>query len=195
MAKKALPTQDRLRAVIDEVKSQTDRGTAVVAAALLEELLQHAVLDRLIELSSERREALFDRNGAPLSTFSAKIEMSFALGVINNDARLALHVIRDIRNIFAHSIDPISFDDPEVASIIDNRSSKGVKAMADNRRNKFINSFGAIAVVLFSTLAADTRIKPLEETHRTHFLEMYRHGQEVAAAVIREALANNTHSQ
>ena len=77
-------------------------GAAVIAAAVLDEILQMLLLARFIELGSKRKEALFDKIGAPLWTLSAKIEVAFALGVISNEARLAAHFIRDVRNKFAH---------------------------------------------------------------------------------------------
>jgi hypothetical protein len=172
MAKPKAHTVEQVKAFLDEVNSQTDRGAAIVSAAVLDDLLKLAILARLIEISAERRDNLFDKTGAPLSSFSAKIEMAFALGVISNDARLALHLVRDIRNMFAHRIAQMSFDDPEVKNLIDTRSTPSVKAMKVSYKKKFINSFQGIAVVLYGTVATDIRIKSLEETHEAYFLNM-----------------------
>jgi hypothetical protein len=55
---------------------------------MLEELLELVICARLIEISSNRKEALFDKMNAPLSSLSAKIEMAFALGIISESAGL-----------------------------------------------------------------------------------------------------------
>src|SRR5687768_9142964 len=101
MAKKPLHTSEQITAFLEELKTQSDRGVAIVAASVLEEITKGLILARLIELSSDRRDTLFEKTGAPLSSFSAKIEMAFALGAITNEIRLGLHLIREIRNRFA----------------------------------------------------------------------------------------------
>jgi hypothetical protein len=171
MAKGRMHTPEQVRAFLAEVKSQSDRGTAIIAGSVMEELTELVILKRLIELSGERKDALFDKMGAPLSSFSAKIEMAYALGIIVNEFRLALHLIREIRNKFAHRIEALTFDHPEVAHLLDTRASEHFKESKTSRREKFLGTFSAAAVVLYGTLAADMRLKSLEETHPGHFLE------------------------
>lgn len=47
---------------------------------------------------------LFRHNG-PLSTFSARLDMAFALYLIGEKTRHDLDIIRDIRNDFAHDLE------------------------------------------------------------------------------------------
>jgi hypothetical protein len=171
MAEK-IHSADDVTAFLEELKTQTDRGAAVIAAAVLDEILQMLLVARFIEIGSERKDAIFTKIGAPLSSFSAKIELAFALGIMSNEARLACHLIRDIRNKFAHRIEPLLFDHPEVAGIIDSRVLPSVKTAVLARREQFLMSFQAIMVVLYATLAADIRVKSLEETHQEHFLKV-----------------------
>jgi len=187
MAKSAIHTPKQVKDFLEEVKSQTDRGAAIVAAAVLESLTELVILHRLIELSSDRKDALFDRPNAPLSSFSAKIEMAYALGIIHNDARLGLHLIREVRNKFAHRIEPLAFENPEVAKLIATRASPSVKALSKPIREKFLTMFQAVAVVLYGTLAADIRIKSLAETHEAHFLELLFRVEGVEGAASRAA--------
>jgi hypothetical protein len=46
----------------------------------------------------------------PLSTFSAKIDMAYALEIISDETRVELHKIRNIRNKFAHARKLLSLD-------------------------------------------------------------------------------------
>jgi hypothetical protein len=45
-----------------------------------------------------------------LSTFSAKIDMAYALEIISDESRVELHKMRNIRNKFAHARKLLSFD-------------------------------------------------------------------------------------
>jgi len=98
--------------------------------------------------------------------------MAFALGIINNQSRLSLHLIRDVRNKFAHRIEPLTFDHPSVAELMTVRAMPSVQALKSSIRQQFLTTFHGLAVVLYGTLAADIRIKPLEQTHERHFLEV-----------------------
>ncbi len=190
MAKGKMHTADQIKTFLDEVKTQSDRGTAVLASSVLDELLELLILARFIEIGSERREMLFEKMGAPLSSFSAKIELIFALGVISNEARLALHLIRDIRNKFAHRIEPLQFDHPSVAELIKTRATPGIQAMDKSNREKFLAMFHAMAAILYGTLAADIRIKSLKETHLDHFMELLVRGG-LDPAIARAVLATS----
>jgi len=181
MSKLNVSSAETVKAFLDEVKTQTDRGAAIIAASVLDELFKRVILERLIVIGGERSDALFNKIGAPLASFSAKIELAFALGIISNDARLAAHPVRDVRNKFAHRIEPLSFDHSEVSQIILTRASKNAKALAGSTRDKFLAIFHSLAMVLYGTLAADIRIKSLEATHAEHFVAMMKHILSVSA--------------
>jgi DNA-binding MltR family transcriptional regulator len=59
-------------------------------------------------------EVLDNPNGA-LSTFSSRIEFAYLLGRIGPAARRELHLIRKIRNEFAHDYRPLGFADAVIA--------------------------------------------------------------------------------
>jgi hypothetical protein len=173
MSKSTAHTQAQVAAFLEELKSQTDRGTAVIAAAVLDDLLEILLTARFVELSGERSDGLFKKIGAPLSSFSSKIEICFAVGVISNEARLAMHLIREVRNEFAHRIEQITFDHPDVATKIETRILRSIKKLGKSNREMFIDSFSAVALIIYSTLSAtDIRIRSLEATHQEHFVQM-----------------------
>src|SRR6266446_1480816 len=62
------------------------------------------------------RDRIFTGNG-PLATFSGKIEVGFAMGIYGPRARRDRHRIRKIRNRFAHELNPITFDMPEMKEL------------------------------------------------------------------------------
>lgn len=56
------------------------------------------------------------KGDAPLASFSARIRMAYALGIISKEMRADLDAIRDIRNVFAHAQKHITFDTHAVRS-------------------------------------------------------------------------------
>jgi len=56
------------------------------------------------------------RNG-PISSFAAKIDMAYALGITADEVNLELNKIRKIRNLFAHAKASASLDTEPIKSI------------------------------------------------------------------------------
>jgi hypothetical protein len=97
-----------------ELSSETDRGAALFAAAHLDERLE--MLLRAFLIDDEPVAApLFSGTGA-LATFSARIDMAYLTGLIPLSIRRELHLIRRIRNEFAHSPRSVQFANEAIAS-------------------------------------------------------------------------------
>lgn len=93
---------------------ETDRGCALMAAAYLDSQLAELLKLYFVD-DSRLAKDLFEHNG-PLASFSSRIDVAFALGLIGPHARRELHLIRRIRNDFGHEAKPISFDYAAIAS-------------------------------------------------------------------------------
>ena len=175
MAPKKVHTAAQITAFLEELEKQTDRGAALVAAAVLDEILEILITERLIEVSQVRHDALFGR-GKPLDLFSAKIELGFQLGLYPNAARIQFEMIREVRNKFAHRIEPLKFDDPKIKEEI---TSRRTPHSPKNKppREEFWQMFAALASILYSTMAADegVRIQSLAKTHAAHFQKVMQH--------------------
>lgn len=92
----------RMMTLIEEINDQSDRGAAIVGAAWLEESMS-AAIESFLESHPSAWQRLFGGNG-PLGTFSAKIDLSRLLGMVTDVIRSDLHILREIRNEFAHQI-------------------------------------------------------------------------------------------
>ncbi len=107
------PFYERLHMFLDATRAETDRGRALVAASLIEEMLEEVLRGFLLENSATKK--IFDAPNAPLSTFSAKVSASRALGLISHEEFRDIELVRKIRNAFAHSV-LCSFGDPKIGS-------------------------------------------------------------------------------
>ncbi len=101
-------TEKQLNETFAEIFHQSDRASAVVSGGIVEEILEMMLINYLLP-NSKIKQKLFDGTKA-LSTFSAKTELSFQIGLINKTEYEDLKIIKKIRNDFALSIKGITFE-------------------------------------------------------------------------------------
>lgn len=92
---------------------ESERGSAIVTAALMDNALKELLQAKLVP-SPTKKDTLFDGFYSPLGNFSAKIDFAYRIGTIGQNMKSSLHLIRKIRNDFAHSTLNISFESASV---------------------------------------------------------------------------------
>jgi len=97
----------------DEYADESDRACVILAGVLLDEALAVLLKVSLIPNPSGE-DTLFSGAYAPLSTFSARIDMAHRLGLIDSNFARSLHLVRKIRNEFAHNVTGCDFKDGAV---------------------------------------------------------------------------------
>lgn len=107
-----------LNAFLSELQQETDRGLPLVAAALIDEKLSET-LEMFFTNNRSSKKLLTDSN-APLGTFSARIEMSLALGLIDEDEYSEAQLVRKIRNKFAHEKHGLNFSSQPIVDLCNN---------------------------------------------------------------------------
>jgi hypothetical protein len=157
---------DDLAPIMAELKTQPDRSAAIIAGSLLERILESAIVARLRPLLPGQRRALFGAMG-PLSTFSAKIELGFLLGLYAEPAHKNLNMIRVVRNTFAHEFDALSFDHPDILKAITDPSRPRLHRGATDvsPRHEFMFAFGLLGAILIGVAVGDIRVQSVAETH------------------------------
>ena len=119
-----------------EFRKESDRASVIIAAAMFDDALNGLLKNHLVSNASSTDD-LFDGANAPLSTFSSKISMAHRLGLISSKFCRDLHLIRKIRNEFAHNVHGCSFEDSRVKSRTLELYKDTHKSMRDNsRKNK-----------------------------------------------------------
>lgn len=101
----------------DQLSKESDRGCVIISASLIDDVLTRLVKAKLAP-SIEKQDELFDNASSPFSTFSAKIDLAYRLGIIRPHVRASFHLVRRIRNDFAHVIGSGNFDSDSVSSRI-----------------------------------------------------------------------------
>ncbi len=101
------PGDKHLQAVLELVRTGSERVKAVVGGALLDEAVTRTLRERLRNDEDTVNYILgFDR---PLGTLNSKIEVLYLLYAIDQQTRDGLKGIAGVRNFFAHHLDA-SFD-------------------------------------------------------------------------------------
>lgn len=106
-------TEERRREVVETLMKESDRGCAIFGAAIL-----HDDLGRLLRefFRKDPRsvkqviDPLFEAY-RPLASFQARIDLAYSLALIRRSTFDKLHVVRKLRNEFAHESGLIDFDD------------------------------------------------------------------------------------
>ena len=121
-------------------QKETDRGAALVGAAMLDARLERILLMCLLN-NNARKELLFGTT-APLGTFSAKANLCSALGFITEKESEEIKFIRKIRNEFAHKLDDLSFSDYPICNYcLELKADMPIDFKAEkNYRGLFVNS-------------------------------------------------------
>lgn len=97
---------------------ESDRARIIVSACWIEEFLKVKLMNEFSKGNADARKSLFSVNG-PFATFSAKVTSAYCAGWIDADVYHDINVIRKLRNICAHSIEPVSLDDQETRALIE----------------------------------------------------------------------------
>jgi hypothetical protein len=125
-----------------EFNKETPRGSALLAASMLDDLLGNILKAFLVP--GKAADALVDGFNAPFGTFASKIAGCAALGLISDEERAEIERIRKIRNEFGHGLGA-SFQIPSVKRHCDN-----LTMCVKNRRTKTRGRFttAAVSVIL-----------------------------------------------
>lgn len=103
---------------IREFEKETDRAAGIVGASILDSTLESILKSRLVKSPKSKNDLLFDGPNAPLSSFASKIDTAYRLGIISKEMSEALHLVRKIRNTFAHDLVNSDFENSQVRSLV-----------------------------------------------------------------------------
>lgn len=146
---------------LKEFQNESPRAAVIVGAAFLDAQLRKLLANFLIDQKKAVDELLGneDKPDRPLSAFSARIRAAYCLGLISKDERDDLHIIKRVRNRFAHRLHDLSFDDKEIVNWCNSLQIPKKLSMAiDSHRDLFV-----IAVSMLSNQLALRALKAAKE--------------------------------
>lgn len=118
MPKHVLPTPANLRtdtqAFFNVLNDEGDFAAIVVTVAFLDACVASVLKSELRDSSITDR--LLDSGRGPLGSFAARVDMAYALKLIDQPMHQDLMQYAEIRNMVAHHHVSVSFDAPEISS-------------------------------------------------------------------------------
>lgn len=132
-----------------EFQEETDRGAALVGAALIDTRLERLLCAHFLD--SKIAAELVSAGNAPLSAFSSRIKVSYALGLITDLEFREAQTIRKIRNDFAHGAHGLRFSSQHIKDLCRNLQANtpdGARFGGDPRQ-LFINSVVLLSMALW----------------------------------------------
>jgi DNA-binding MltR family transcriptional regulator len=139
---------------------ESGRGVVLIAAAMLDEVLEKCIRAFLVE--DDEVDGLLKGSNAPIGTLWARINLAYSLGILSRAEYEECHRFRKIRNQFAHHIH-VSFSNQQVIDLCANLNLY-VKHNDETRkhpRGKF--EIAALGIILCLTnrqqYVADRRLK------------------------------------
>jgi hypothetical protein len=94
------------------IRAESPRAKVVLPACYLDELLRQMLELVLRPVAGD--DSLLNSQG-PIGTFSARIDLAWRLGLVPDDTKMSLHLVRKIRNKFAHVLADCDFFDAQIA--------------------------------------------------------------------------------
>lgn len=187
MARISSHSAEQIQAAVKEIREQTDRGTVIVGAAMIDEMLAVVLQSRMTAMNRAHYDAVFGLNG-PAGSFSNKIELLYGLGLCNEAFYALLHNIRGIRNKFAHRIEPLTFDNPLIAPLVDTLGPNYVSFQS--RRETFLGLMTMALLLIHTTGIENIRITHIEHSHPHVYVEMMKQLYPDMSETIDKAWAN-----
>jgi DNA-binding MltR family transcriptional regulator len=116
------------------IRTESIRAKAILSACYMDELLNQ-LLTIVLKPNIDKTDPLLDGANAPLGTFSSKIELAFRMGAISNDDKKSLHLVRKIRNRFAHELSECTFEDNQILNWNQELHNLNDRATLERRRS------------------------------------------------------------
>ncbi len=141
-----------LSKIVEEIRKETDRGAALFSASVLDNLLEEIIAAYLVP--GKGATAILKGGGgqAPIGSLSTRISAALALGLITDQEYVDCHIVRKIRNEFAHNAEfDLKFDNQKIKDLVMNINILG-PIIQDHRRselpidNKSIREFFSLIV-------------------------------------------------
>jgi len=132
---------------LKEFEGESDRAAAVLGAAYLDECLKQLIVGFLIDDSKAVKNLLGDFG--VLGSFSAKIEVSYCMGLLREEEYHNLRIIKKIRNRFAHRLHGYSFSEASVRDMCSElRDLKDAPPLGGDARSQFMTAVAFLVVAL-----------------------------------------------
>ncbi|HKC68800.1 MAG TPA: hypothetical protein VKG26_11265 [Bacteroidia bacterium] len=171
----------KINFLFKEFEKESDRASVILVTALIDEELTTLLKLYLIPTPTSTDE-VFDGANAPLSNFSSKINLAYRLGLITGKFARDLHLIRRIRNQFAHNVYGCNFEEGGIKQRVE-ELTKSVNDLSEYIKDseltdKAKTNRGLFLVItslfIFELGSKSKEVNPIEEPILEFFYNEYK---------------------
>jgi len=159
-----------LDSFLREFQVESDRGCALLGAALISERLREILEAFLADTQSSKR--LLSGFNAPLQSQWARAEAAHSLGLLSDDERENVDLVRRIRNEFAHHSHGLTFESDILSTLCGQLSAGFVIARTgaspEEREQEAREAFGSSPRNRFEQAVITLLVHLM---YRAHFVE------------------------
>jgi hypothetical protein len=155
-----------------DYSAESDRGAIILVATTIEDVLEIQIIEKLPVLKNDEtaRKKMFEHDGL-ISSFSKKIEMAYAMGIIDSDYRKKIDLVREIRNACAHSRFPLSLEKNELLDACKALMADMWDDLKDHNPNTLRNAFIAKCTFIGFYILTGEKIEGFEAQYE-HFKKL-----------------------
>jgi hypothetical protein len=92
---------------------------AIIGALVVEHEIEESIRRRFQKITDDEWLALLADESGPVSTFDRKVKLAKCFGIFDPAMKSNFDIIREVRNLFAHSKRLINFDHPLIVTQLD----------------------------------------------------------------------------
>jgi mannitol operon repressor len=133
-----------------ELQTESDRGLALVGASVVDDKLGSTLRSFFVDCKAVPK--LVDAASAPLGTFSSRVDVCLALGLIDQFEYDEITLIRKVRNEFAHGLHGTTFRTEPIAGLCSGLKSplpEGAGYPTADPRFRFTNAVTSLVTRLY----------------------------------------------
>ncbi|HXX21704.1 MAG TPA: hypothetical protein VEO19_00985 [Terriglobia bacterium] len=146
-----------------DLMKETDRACALMAAEYCSAKLSDVLSAAFVDDKKVVKKILGDDPYAPLGTFSSRIDLAYLVGLVSKTAHRELHLIRKIRNRFAHEYAPLTFEDPRIANWCRELDGHNIFGRPKRSRANFLRNLMGLLAILSCAARDAQHVEPVED--------------------------------
>lgn len=136
------------------LRGESDRGTIILAATMVDDRLRHKLEEELGPRPSAKVSGRLDRS------FASRLELAIELGLVAPATAEMIDVIREMRNACAHGRDNLTFRSPAIVealkSLLTEDTAGKLPSNPSLRRDLYVVICGALAATLSGGLSKES---------------------------------------
>lgn len=150
-----VPLPHEASRVFDQFKEESDRGTALVGVAYVDEQLKQLFRAKML---NEKKILKLLEGYEPLATFAARIDCAYGFGWIGPKTYRDLSLLKKIRNEFAHAHERLTFSSSSIRNrCLELECPKALESDIITSKDKFCFTVSILALQLAESAKSTPR--------------------------------------